>query len=285
MGRAKPDCTGQRFGRLLVLGKGSRRFLERRNCYQQLWRLQCDCGNIIELCRGDFDETNPNNRRQKSCGCLYKSGYDNNRRPVNIAGQKFGSLVALRLTGKKSTNGKPTWLFQCDCGNTREMPLGDAKSTLKNGYRLNCTDSSKHPDRHFRYPLTPTPYPEEAGKLVAKYLRLTELPYMQVDTAVEDEKRDRLLRAAWILTYRRNRGEIISELHEKRFISKHLRYCSIKVFWRRKLEEHGGLMYDVSDNKRQIGNTMTNITSHDYPVIQTQGIKMLPTKRFKFKRR
>ncbi len=282
--KAKPDCTGQKFGMLVVLGKGSKRFQPRRNSYQQLWRLQCECGVVVELPRGNFDDSNNRTRRQKSCGCLKKSGYDNKRRPKDITGQKFGSLTAIKLTGKK-VNRKPTWLLKCDCGNTRELSISNIKAILNSSSRLNCANQSSHPDRYFVYPLAPTPYPKEAGDLVIKYLHLTESPLRKkLDSEVEDDKRDRLLRAAWILTYRRWQGEEISELYEKHFIRKHLRYSSIRIFWQRKLESEGGLMYDRSGKKRERGSTMANITSDNYPVLETQGTNMLPTKRLKFKR-
>jgi hypothetical protein len=272
MVKAKPDCTGQKFGRLLVLGKGG---ITRK--HGSLWKLRCDCGKIIELPRGHFDRKG---RGQISCGCLRGLGLvDNKRRPKDITGQRFGSLTAIALTGKKDECNQPTWLLQCDCGNRCEMSL----KRINRGWKLNCGDKIHLPGSW--YPPTPQPYPKEAGELLVKYLHLTQLEYQQIDGAVEDEKRDRLLRAAWIITYRRWQGEEISELHEKRIIAKHLRYCSIKVFWQRKLEESGGFLYDVSSKKREIGSTMTKLTSPDYPVLETQGIKILPIKKLKFNRR
>lgn len=292
--KAKPDCTGQRFGMLVVLGKGSKQLY--KNSYRQLWQLQCDCGKVIEIPRGYFEHNG-----QLSCGCKRKRGLvDNNRRPLDINGQRFGSLQAIALTGKKDNDGKPTWHFQCDCGNTREMSLSAIRRCENGHIRINCGDESKHPEKWLIYPPTPTPYPKEAGELLIKYLPLTKLNYQQIDSQVEDERLDRLIRAAWIITYRRMRGEDISPLYESRFIRKHLRYCSIDVFWKRTVEHQGGLVYDVSNRKKEIGSTMTNLTSNDYPAIETQGNIftpeniltsetqgkiMLPTKRVRFKRR
>lgn len=276
--REKPDCTGQRFGMLLVLGKGSR--LPRKNSYRQLWLARCDCGKVIELPRGYFEING-----QVSCGCKRKRGLvDNNRRPLNISGKKFGTLQAVALTGKKDSHGKPTWTFRCDCGNIRKMSLSDIRRCEYQGTRINCGNRQKHAERWLTYPPTPSPYPTEAGQLLIKYLPMTELKYQQIDSEVEDEKRDRLLRAAWIVTYRRQQGEEISELHESRIIRKHLRYCSIDVFWKRKLETQGGFLYNVNGNKKEIGDTMTDLTSNDYPVIETQGTNTLSIKRLKFKR-
>lgn len=269
--KAKPDCTGQRFGMLLVLGKGGK--IPDRNSYRQLWQAQCDCGTIVELPRGYFECNG-----QVSCGCKRRRGLvDNNRRPKDITGKRFGNLTAIELTGKKH-NSKPTWFLRCDCGGIREMSL----TQLGQGNKLNCGAREHLPGSW--YPPAPNPYPTDAGKILKKYLPLTELKYRQIDSAVEDERRDRLIRAAWIITYRKQQGEIISELHVKRIIYKHLRYCSIDVFWKRKLETNGGFLYNASGNKKSIGNTMTDVISNDYPVIETQGIKLLTVKRKKFLR-
>jgi hypothetical protein len=284
--RAKPDCTGERFGRLLVLGKGDA-VLDKRNYSIQLWQLQCDCGKTIQLPRSSFED-----KGQISCGCARRLGLiDNKRRPTDISSQFFGSLRAIALTGNKDKYNQPTWKLQCDCGNTCELSLKKLNHKQHQNLWINCGDSKKHPERYLEYPPTPNPYPQEAGVLLAKYLPLTELNYRQIDTAVEDEKRDRLLRAAWILVYRRSQGAEISELHESRYIRKHLRYCSIDVFWKRKIEQHGGFLYTIDGSKKEIGNTMTNTTLNDYPAIETQGINMLSTntnksssKHLKFKR-
>ena len=283
MTRANSDCTGKRFGRLIVLGKGSK--LPRKNSYRQLYELQCDCGKIIEIPRSSFEA-----KGQISCGCARKLGLvDNKRRCLDISGQKFGEMTAIALTRNK-IKGKPGWLLRCDCGGMREMSLTLIRHYQRENIRLNCRNKDNHTDRWLRYPATPNPYPKEAGLLLEKYLHLTELDYEKIDSEIEDEKRDRLLRAAWIITYRRQQGEQISELYEKRFINKHLWYCSIDVFWKRKLATHGGLLYNASGEiKKTIGDTMTNVTIESYPVIETQGINilsnnLLPSKKLKFRR-
>lgn len=263
---------------LVVLGQGARQ--PYKNTYRQLWRVQCDCGKTVEMPRGFFEHNG-----RVSCGCKRKRGLvDNLRRPLDIAGQRFDSLLCVHLTGKKDTSQKPTWLLQCDCGNFRELSLSRIRILERECTRINCGDRTLHPDKYLVYPPIPNPYPTEAGKLLTKYLPKTKLGYRQIDSAVEDERRDRLIRAAWIITYRRSRGEEISELHESRIIRKHLRYCSIDVFWRRKLESQGGLLFDVDWKKRELGSAMTAITSENYPVIETQGTKILPTKKLKFRR-
>lgn len=275
--RSLPDITGQRFGRLVVLGKGSQK-PDKRGSYIQLWRMQCDCGRVVEIQRSSVEL-----KGQISCGCAKRELAG--RKITDITGDRFGNLQAIRLTGNKDKYNQPTWLMQCDCGNTCESSLKRLTHKQSQCLWINCGDRTRHPEIDCSYPPTPNPYPKEAGLLLEKYLHLTELNYQKIDSAVEDEKRDRLIRACWIITYRRQQGEQLSELFEKRYIKKHLRYCSVDVFWRRKLEANGGFLYSANNQKKQIGDAMTNTTPLDYPELEIdlRGQNVLP-KRFKFKR-
>ena len=63
MGQPLKDITGQRFGRLTVIGRG-----EKRGKYTgAFWLCKCDCGNMV---------TAPGNSLRRgetrSCGCLRK---------------------------------------------------------------------------------------------------------------------------------------------------------------------------------------------------------------------
>lgn len=46
---------------------------------------------------------------------------------LEIAGQTFGRLTAIKPTGRKGTSGQIYWLFQCDCGNKTEITALDVK--------------------------------------------------------------------------------------------------------------------------------------------------------------
>ena len=75
------DILGQRFSRLVVLSKTDKRNGSRAI----IWKCQCDCGNIVEVCGtglryGDV----------KSCGCL--------------------RIDKVRETGKNNS-GENSWLF------------------------------------------------------------------------------------------------------------------------------------------------------------------------------
>lgn len=56
----KKDLTGQRFGRLEVLG-----FAERRKNGQAYWKCRCDCGRETIVRQGYLESG-----KTKSCGCL-----------------------------------------------------------------------------------------------------------------------------------------------------------------------------------------------------------------------
>lgn len=59
-----PNIIGKKFGRLIVVGEGTRR---RKPCGSsvKMWLCKCDCGQFIEVSTSDL-----NNEHTKSCGCL-----------------------------------------------------------------------------------------------------------------------------------------------------------------------------------------------------------------------
>jgi hypothetical protein len=273
----KPDCTGQRLGFLTVLGKGEVIFVGNR--YRRLWILQCDCGNIIKKPRADFDCLG----KQTSCGCRRKLGLvDNKRRPIDISGRKFGNLTAIKLTGKKDKRNQPTWTCKCDCGGTIEL----AHKWLTNpNSAKNCRGEC--PYYYLKYPPTPNPYPEAAGKLVEKYLYLTKPKkyYKNNCQEVEDHKVETLIRTCWIITYKRRCGENISELREMFHIKKSLSFALVTVRRRKFLESRGQFGY--KRKRKLIGIKMANVTSSDYPVIETSEKNLMlnfKSKRVRFKR-
>ncbi len=71
-----------------------------------LWKLSCACGGEITAVGADVTSG-----RTQSCGCIRRRG----TRTLDITGQRFGRLTALRREGRNSCN-KPTWLCVCDCG-------------------------------------------------------------------------------------------------------------------------------------------------------------------------
>ena len=95
----KSDLVGKRFGKLVVIEECGR-----NNHKQVLWKCKCDCGNKEYV----IATTNSlNSGRVVSCGC---------RKKKDLTGERFGKLVALYPTDKKTSSRQIIWKFRCDCG-------------------------------------------------------------------------------------------------------------------------------------------------------------------------
>lgn len=98
MAQKKKDLTGQRFGKLTVVGPTA----ERKQGYI-VWECRCDCGSTV-FARTDKLRLGI----VTSCGC---------ERQKNLTGLRFGRLTVLRQTEERK-NDSVVWECLCDCGNT-----------------------------------------------------------------------------------------------------------------------------------------------------------------------
>lgn len=106
------DLTNQIFGYLTALYP-----LEERKHGNIVWHCKCKCGKET-----DVIATELKNGHVKSCGC-YNSEIVSKNNTIDITGQKFGKLTAIRSTGVlDDKTGCFLWEFQCDCGNTKIIP-------------------------------------------------------------------------------------------------------------------------------------------------------------------
>lgn len=134
--KQKQDLIGKRFGKLVVLKKSENR---RRGHY--LWVCQCDCGNICEKPTGEL-----NAGTATSCGCSW-------RQPAVHEGDRFGRLIAVRPTEKRSAKAV-IWECLCDCGQTvfvRTTSLSSGHTTS-----CGCVKQELDAEKDFRYILTYT---------------------------------------------------------------------------------------------------------------------------------
>lgn len=118
----KVDLTGQRFGRWMVFalaGQNKRR--------QSLWHCRCDCG-ADKVVSGSSLRSG----MSQSCGC-YSVERLVARSLVEIAGQRFGRLVALERIEKSSTVDRK-WCCICDCGKELAVSTGH----LISGHTQSC---------------------------------------------------------------------------------------------------------------------------------------------------
>lgn len=97
---------------------------------------------------------NYNNKHRTYCRCITVNGdeaiiradalqsgathrakcVDRTNKPLEISGQRFGLLVAINPTNKRSSNGSVIWECLCDCGNTTYVPAGQ----LTRHHTLSC---------------------------------------------------------------------------------------------------------------------------------------------------
>lgn len=110
------DITGQRFGRLIVLGIDGKKYDNHGNS-EYYWKCRCDCGNEI-IVRG----TVLRRKDTKSCGCLQaeESMLRAKERTIDLTGKRFGLLTVLeRVENTEFDNNLGTWKCKCDCGNEK----------------------------------------------------------------------------------------------------------------------------------------------------------------------
>ena len=119
------NLTGQRFGRLTVVVD-----LGRRNG-GVIWRCICSCGKLTEVVASSLRSGNT-----KSCGCLPReriAEMGKNSR-INLTGQRFGRLLVIRDSRKRTECGHVIWLCKCSCGKRVKIISGN----LRYGHTRSC---------------------------------------------------------------------------------------------------------------------------------------------------
>ena len=120
------DITGKRFGKLVAIRPIDNKKKQIKNT-AIYWMCKCDCGNV-KIING----VALRNGNTKSCGCSRRAV---SRKFKNIAGERFGKLVAIRAIKEHSPkNTAVYWECKCDCGNITVIN-GVA---LRNGNTKSC---------------------------------------------------------------------------------------------------------------------------------------------------
>lgn len=112
------DLTGQKFGKLLVIGLNDARGRDGSS----RWRCQCECGNETIVARKKLLDG-----MTKSCGCL------RSERTIDITGMKFGRLMVISRFLDDKRRGA-LWNCLCECGR-ETVALGGA---LRRGAISSC---------------------------------------------------------------------------------------------------------------------------------------------------
>lgn len=119
MARTGRDLTGQKFGKLTVLGFGG--YEQNKRQRVAMWNCHCDCGSDCQV-EGYLLVSG----RRKSCGCIRRAA-------DQMEGERFGKLVVLGADPDNQTTLQKV-LCRCDCGNVRSV----ATRELKNGKITSC---------------------------------------------------------------------------------------------------------------------------------------------------
>lgn len=123
------DLTGQRFGKLVVIGVNK----DRDERGRVVWDCVCDCGGHALVPSGQLK-----NGYRKSCGCLIR------HHVKDWVGQSFGNLTVIAYDGKRK--GKHYRRCRCICGN--EVSI--SQSNLKIGHSTSCGCKNEfQASRHF----------------------------------------------------------------------------------------------------------------------------------------
>lgn len=121
----RKDYTGIKLGRLTAVsdtGKNRRKMA--------VWLFRCDCGNLVERIA---------TKVVQSVRDGYKPGCDVCISPrLNLAGQKFGKLTAIREVAQIHGNGALVWLFECECGKQIEKVGHYIVHLVEKGFIPSC---------------------------------------------------------------------------------------------------------------------------------------------------
>lgn len=112
------DLTNKKFGRLTVLNR-----VESKNKHT-FWMTRCECKKEVAVNAASLKSGNT-----KSCGCLRDEvAFELAKgKALNIAGEKFGRLIAVRPTKKRSGHAV-IWHCECECGVSVEASINHLRS-------------------------------------------------------------------------------------------------------------------------------------------------------------
>ena len=117
------DLTGKTFGRLTVLEE-----TDRRSGTSVVWKCKCNCEE------NKITYVSANNLLSGaiiSCGC-----YNSEIISKNLLNKKFGKLLVIEKTDKRTKDRNIIWKCKCDCGN-KDFVYVDTHNLLR-GHTSSC---------------------------------------------------------------------------------------------------------------------------------------------------
>lgn len=151
------NVANQRFGKLIALESTKKRIGR-----AVIWKCKCDCGNIAEVRVSLL-----RNGHTRSCGCFRRERAAAGN-AIDLTGRRFGKLIALIPTNKRSIMGI-VWMCKCDCGNLTKVSTANLRR--KNTTSCGC--------RNYPYlTIRGEKVRSQAEKNVLDALFLSESPYI-----------------------------------------------------------------------------------------------------------
>ena len=102
------------------------------------------------------------------------------RKPINLAGQRFGRLLAVEATDRRTESGDVIWRCRCDCGREREF----SAHVLRSGNTRSCGCGSDENRSGFFERWKPR---LDAGSVAGR--KLSSRPFKSSDTGVRGVSR------------------------------------------------------------------------------------------------
>lgn len=125
------NLIGLKVGKLTVTGWAGRPAHRDR----PHWVTTCECGTVKVIAGSELTRRD---KPTQSCGCLTLEWASSERRRLmiykDLAGQRFGRLVAIKVVPSPNKSHNYHWLCRCDCGGST-VANG---SSLTNGSRIAC---------------------------------------------------------------------------------------------------------------------------------------------------
>lgn len=136
------DKTGQKFGRLTVLGLSNIKNQDKNG--HPIFTCLCDCGNQIDVSSDALRKSGVGGT--KSCGCLNKELASKLGKNMikDLSNRRFGRLTVIYQAENKVYKNNISlvqWFCKCDCGN--EIILNTAKLTSGNTKSCGCLFKEK----------------------------------------------------------------------------------------------------------------------------------------------
>jgi hypothetical protein len=132
--KPSPDLTGNKFGKFTVIS-----LAKHKTGKGQIWLVRCDCGNESYKSTSDITRVS---KRSAMPMCHRCSGQRNikkaqaNRKSIDITGQEFGKLTAIKPI-RKGRYGT-VWLVKCNCGTEFHRPVSQLNVGRKHNHVQMC---------------------------------------------------------------------------------------------------------------------------------------------------